>query len=213
MPSVILVASYPPREYKDKSDSHEIAAAVKALAGAIFQRKWDLVFGAHPAISPLVLMIAREYGVKHRVIIYQSTYFEHHVSPAVRTLTDEGYGLLEPVLHHPSELPPGPEEPVNPTQCPKSLASMRNRMMAHPGVSGLVLIGGDTGLRLELELFAARPERLPIIPIGAPGGIARELWPARWMPGMDDALSEEVRSSPNYLTLMTRLVKYLAERT
>jgi len=86
--AILLAASYPPREYKSKADSHEIAAAVKALVGAVFQQGWTLVFGGHPAVSPLILMIAREYGQKNRVVIYQSRYFFHHISPATRALTD-----------------------------------------------------------------------------------------------------------------------------
>jgi hypothetical protein len=211
--AVALAASYPPREYRFKSDSHEIAAAVKALAGAIFQAGWVLLFGGHPTISPLVLMIAREYGQKNRVKIYQSTYFENHMGPATLSLVREGFGEIVPVPHTPDEVPPRRSETINPTKCPRSLTAMREKMMRHPGISALVLVGGDTGLRQELDLFAnIHEKRLPIIPIGAPGGIARELVPEMQAPRMDEPLRHALAESTNYFTLCANIVRYLSVR-
>jgi len=208
--AIVLAASYPPRTYKERADSHEIAAAVKALAGAIFQQNWLLVFGGHPAVSPLVLMIARQYGRKDQVVIYQSAYFQHHITPATKALAAERYGEIVFIPNHPSEMPPDPDEPVNPTKCPKSLTAMRIGMMDHPGIAGLVLIGGDTGLEQELALFANQKQFLPIIPIGAPGGIAREFAGKTRAPGMASALLDALPVSRNYLTLSTQIMRYLA---
>ncbi|MGA2769943.1 MAG: hypothetical protein ABSG26_03910 [Bryobacteraceae bacterium] len=208
--AIILAASYPPREYKSKADSHEIAAAVKALAGATFQRDWTLVFGGHPAVSPLILMVAREYGTKDRVVIYQSDYFEDHISPATRALTEEQFGEIRFVPHAPDEPAPAPSDPVDATKCPKSLTAMRERMVHHPGVSALVLIGGDTGLRQELDLFAKAHPNLPIIPLGAPGGIAHELASEARGFRMPEDLLIALPDSRNYLTLFTRVMQYLA---
>jgi hypothetical protein len=210
--ALLLSASYPPREYMERSDTHEIAAAVKALAGAVFQKGWTLVFGGHPTISPLVLMIAREYDCKDRVVIYQSAYFKHHISPAVQSLAFEHYGHVELVRNDPGEPPPGPDEELNPARCPRSLALMRESMMKHPEIAALVLIGGDTGVRQELDLFAQKHEDLPMIPIGAPGGIARELVHERRVPGMKDSTAEALATSRNYMTLCTELVRYIASR-
>src|SRR5713101_8211427 len=93
--AVLLAASYPPRDYKLKADSQEIAAAVKALMGAVFQQGWRLLFGGHPTISPLILMIAREYGRKQAVVIYQSAFFRNHVATATTELADQQFGKLE----------------------------------------------------------------------------------------------------------------------
>jgi hypothetical protein len=209
--AVLLAASYPPREYKSRADSHEIAAAVKALAGAIFQAGWTLVFGGHPTISPLILMIAREYDRKDRVVIYQSAYFENHIGPATRSLTSEHYGHIEFVENHPSEPPPAVGEKLDPTRCPLSLTLMRESMMQHPGIAALVLIGGDTGLRQELDLFARTHENLPVIPIAAPGGIARELLPELRAPGLQPATLEALGSS-HYMTLCSELMRDLSSR-
>jgi|ERR1039457_1037324 hypothetical protein len=208
--AVVLAASYPPREYAFKADSHEIAAAVKALVGAVFQQRWHIVFGGHPAISPLILMIAREYGYKDRVTIYQSRYFLHHISPAASSLTNEHFGELEFVPNDPGELPPGPNNSVDPAKCPKSLTAMRTKMISHPGVRGLVLVGGDTGLREELELFRKLRPSLPVVPLGAPGGIARELLGEASLPGISPELWHGLHESRNYLLLATRIVRYIA---
>lgn len=208
--AILLAASYPPREYRSKADSHEIAAAVKALAGAIFQQGWTLVFGGHPAVSPLVLMIARAYGQKNRVVIYQSAYFVHHTSPATTALTEEGYGKIELIPNDPTEMPPSPLGQVDSTNCPKSLSTMRGQMVSHPGIAGLVLIGGDTGIRQELDIFSEKNGDLPIIPIGAPGGMARELVSETRAFGLAPEVFEALPASRNYLTLCTRIVRYLA---
>ena len=210
--AILLAASYPPRSYHEKADSHEIAAAVKALAGAVFQRGWTLVFGGHPTISPLILMIAREYDRRNRVVIYQSRYFTNHIGPATRALLSEHYGEIVEVPNHPSEPPPAAGERLDPTRCPLSLALMRESMIKHPGIAGMVLIGGDTGVRQELELFKLRHRELPVIPVGAPGGIARELLQERRVPRMEPAISGALESSPHYLTLCTGIMRYLAPR-
>jgi hypothetical protein len=210
--SIILAASYPPRDYKSKADSHEIALAVKALAGAVFQQGWTLVFGGHPAVSPLILMIAREYGQKDRVVIYQSMYFFNHINPSTKALTGEKFGEITFVPNDPSETPPGPSDPVNPTLCPRSLTSMRRQMIEHPGVTGLVLIGGDTGLRQELDLFAQIHRTLPILAIGGPGGIAKELVRETRAIGLPPRLADALENSRNYLTLSTGIMRYLASR-
>jgi hypothetical protein len=208
-PAVVLAASYPPRDYKSRADSHEIAAAVRALTGAIFQQGWTLVFGGHPAVSPLILMIAREFGQRDRVAIYQSAYFQHHIGPATRALTSENFGKIVFTPNFESEIPPALQAPVDPTKCPKSLEIMRRQMIQHPGVVGLVLIGGDTGLRQELELFAEAHPQFPIVPIGAPGGIARELVGKMHAPGLQPDLQKELAESHNYFTLSSKLVRYL----
>jgi hypothetical protein len=208
--AVLLAASYPPREYKLKADSQEIAAAVKALMGAVFQQGWRLVFGGHPAISPLVLMIAREYGRKQAVVIYQSAFFRNHIPAATAELAHEQFGGLEFVDSDAREPLPIPDEPPDPTKCPLSLLAMRRAMIGHPSIAGLVLIGGDTGLQQEFELFREMRSDLPVIPIAAPGGIASELRDFAYTPGMDDRLRSALAQSRNYSFLFSRIMHYLS---
>ena len=62
---VFLSAGFPspernPEFYKT-ADPFEITQAVLSLVRAIFASKGRLIFGGHPTISPLVLMVAEEY--------------------------------------------------------------------------------------------------------------------------------------------------------
>jgi hypothetical protein len=178
--------------------------------GAVFQQGWGLVFGGHPTISPLILMIAREYGRRQAVVIYQSAFFRNHIATATTELAGQQFGKLEFVENHPLEPPPRPGEPLDPTRCPLSLLAMRKAMISHPNIAGLVLIGGDTGLRQEFELFREMRPDLPAIPIAAPGGIASEFWGSAYTPGMDEQLRSAVAQSRNYLFLFSRVLRYLS---
>lgn len=211
-PSVLLAASYPAREFGSKADSQEIAAAVKGLIGAVFQRGWAIVFGGHPTISPLILMIAREFGRKEAVTIYQSKYFIHHIGAATLSLVDEGFGEIALINNDSREPTPGPRDPVDPSNCPLSLAAMRKAMVKHPGISGLVLIGGDSGLQEEFELFRGAHPNRPAIPFGSPGGAARELLASSAGLEIDNDLRSTLSDSRNYLALSSRIVGYISAR-
>lgn len=202
---VVLGASYPPRTYTSRADSHEIAAAVKAFIGAAFQQNWKIIFGGHPTISPLVLMIAREYGTKDSVLIYQSKFFANHLGPATLSLARERYCEIILTENDPREIPPQADETPDPTKCPKSLLVMRKAMLSHSNIDALVLIGGDTGLIEEFELFRTMLPSRPIFPIGFPGGAAREIVPVR----VDHDLQAALAGSRNYLSLCSRIMQRL----
>ena len=209
--AVVLAASYPPREYKSKADSHEIAAAVKAFIGAVFHKGWRILFGGHPTISPLVLMIAREYGRRGSVTIFQSAYFKNHPGAATQSLAAEHFGRIVLIPNDPAEPIPKRDELADPTKCPKSLSAMRGAMLSEPNIVGLVLIGGDTGLGEELALFRTIMPKRPVIPIAAPGGIASELLDRAHTPEMDERLRTALNGSRNYTFLCARIVNYLNE--
>ncbi len=196
---VFLSASYPPRAYGATSDSHEIARAIKMLLAIVFEEGGLLTFGGHPSISPLVLMMAREYGRKERVRIYQSALYKDVISPVTRELRHEGYGEI--VF---TEAAAG-EEPFHGSN-KKSLALMRERMVKETNPIGAVFVGGDTGVGEELDLFRRAYPRRPAVPVGAPGGIARELLGRveKELPG--GSFFEELYASRNYLSLMRKVV-------
>jgi hypothetical protein len=206
---LLLAASYPAREYEVRSDSQEIAAAVKAVIAAAFYRGWHIVFGGHPTISPLILMIAREYGREESVTIYQSAYFRNHLATSTVHLAEQRFGHIELVESDPREPIPGRDEEVNPVKCPLSLLSMRRAMISHPGIGGLVLIGGDSGILHEFELFRKMRPDLPAMPVGVPGGASRELVDSAHTPGMDPELRSALSTSRNYLFLFSRVMGYL----
>ena len=79
-----LSASIPdPRRepaYYETADVMAIREAVMALTTATL-KKGHLVFGGHPAISPIVLMVAKVFDAVDRVHIFQSDYFRDQVPP------------------------------------------------------------------------------------------------------------------------------------
>lgn len=78
METVFLSASVPdPRRdprYYDTADVVAIREAVRALASVVLPRA-RLVFGGHPAVTPMVRQVAEALGRVDRVRIYQSRYF------------------------------------------------------------------------------------------------------------------------------------------
>lgn len=201
---VFLAASYPSREYASTADSHEIARAVKALLGAVFHEHGKIVFGGHPSISPVVLMMAREFGEKDGVWIYQSELFRPLVVQASLDLKEEGYGIIKFIKAEPGESP-------EPGKCTASLKKMRESMIAETDPIAAVLIGGDSGLGEELVLFRRRYPHRPVFPIGGPGGKARELLLSGrgFLPKEFPRFWDQLGSSRNYIALMNQAVELI----
>src|SRR5438045_3972849 len=95
--SVFLSASYPSieraPEYFQTADPDEISHCIVAVARAVISADGRLVFGGHPSVSPLVLMIANEYArcrqgfqkdAPPRILVYQSAVFDSHIPPATK---------------------------------------------------------------------------------------------------------------------------------
>ena len=75
---VFLSASFPTGSRGERYrpyDPAEVADAVTAVVRALFIAGGSLVFGGHPTITPLVLHVAAEHGVRDRVIVYQTSWF------------------------------------------------------------------------------------------------------------------------------------------
>src|SRR5260370_17633659 len=82
--AIFLSASVPFREpFVSECDPVAIREAVLALV-AVTVRERPLVFGGHPAISPLVEHAARSLGALKNVHIYQSRFFEDRIPEVAR---------------------------------------------------------------------------------------------------------------------------------
>src|SRR5262245_43336621 len=92
---VFLSASVPTRDpYLQYSDPIAIREAILALV-AVTIRERLLVFGGHPAISPLVEHAARSLNAVDNVYIFQSRWFVNVIPPEAKafknfTWTPEG---------------------------------------------------------------------------------------------------------------------------
>ncbi len=160
---IFLSASVPERE-TDKyiPDPLGIAEAIRALVAEAVRERL-LVFGGHPAISPLVEFAARTLNAIDNVHIYQSEHFRSRIPPVALTF---------PNLKWTTELG---------GDMKRSLTHMREEMIgAHPYAAG-VFIGGMDGLYEEWDLFAALHPDVPALPVASTEGAARLLWQS-WNP-------------------------------
>ena len=95
--TVFLSASFPSGERGEAFkpyDASGIADAVSALVRAVLGSNGQILFGGHPTITPLVLMIARELQVKESITIYQSAWFREQQLPEIEEIPNEELGKI-----------------------------------------------------------------------------------------------------------------------
>jgi SLOG cluster3 family len=167
---VFLSASFPSGERGEAFRPYDVgatAAAVTALAHAVLLAEGRLVFGAHPTISPLVLLVAGELDRHEVVEIHQSEYFEGQVPEETLALVDRGFGTLRWWPRDESG------------DLGRSLEVMRRGMLGEDELAAGVFIGGMQGVVDEYRMLAELQRTSPRLPLPAPGGAAAELepWP------------------------------------
>ena len=163
--TIFLSASFPSGERGERFKPYDpsgIADAVSALARAVLIGNGQLLFGGHPTITPLVLMIARELQVMNSVVVYQSAWFKEQAPPEVDEIANEEYGRIEWT------------DKKNSIEA--SLESMRREMLCSPKkLVAAVFVGGMEGIRDEYELVKELSSKIPCIPVTGPGGAAAQL--------------------------------------
>lgn len=173
-PAVFLSASAPsPERHPDyflTADFSAIRESVVALVDVVL-RQGPLVFGGHPAISPLVLLVAQRLRASDRVRIFQSEYFRQHIPPE---------SLAFPRITW---------TPAVRGERDESLRAMRETMLNSEPFRAGVFIGGMEGVEAEYELFRELHPSLPVFPIASTGAAARRLLAER----PDDVADEEQR--------------------
>ena len=120
-----------------------------------------LLFGGHPMITPLVLMIAMEHHARDSVDVFQSRWFDDKITPETRRLADSGIGTIH--------LTPRCDDLAD------SLLTMRMRMVRFDRPVGAVFVGGMDGIVEEHELVGKMLPGIPRIPLKGPGGAAARL--------------------------------------
>lgn len=189
--------------YVDSARPERIRAAVVSLALAAVTRKFRLVFGAHPAISPMILTAARDAGAPpESIIIFQSEFYLGRLPSATLELASWDAGLL--VITKAA-----PERPTA-TRSPASLTLMRELMVGVPGLTGAVFVGGMEGVEEEAALFNLAHHDLPRYAVASSGSAAAELLksePARFK---GTSLDEKMlTSSPSYSVVAGKIFEDL----
>ena len=160
--AVFLSASVPdPRRSKhfaDTADPVAIASAVSALVNVTLGRR-ILVWGGHPAITPMIWIVAEKFGVDYGswVRLYQSQHFadrfpEDNERFSNVTFTRDIDGDRE-----------------------KSLLFMREQMLSDHKLYSGVFIGGMEGILDEFKLFRKLHPSAGLLPIVSAGGAAATL--------------------------------------
>ncbi len=159
--AVFLSAGVPDpsaRHFVGEGDSVAISAAVAAVLEVTLGRR-RLVWGGHPAITPMVWAFAESMEVDYGkwVLLYQSLRFKDE-------FPDET-ALFQNVVF---------TENVGDEVGP-SLELMRERMLGENRFESAVFIGGMQGIIDECHLFAKRAPTARIVPVVSTGGAARLL--------------------------------------
>jgi hypothetical protein len=229
--TVFLSASFPSREreprFFETADPDEITQALVATCRAVFAVRGQLVFGGHPSVTPLVMMVAEEYlpeSIEERVrlrhagltpvIAYQSESFRSAMPESTRKLEDWGLGDLrwvEPRGQEPLFTPGGT---LVHGSAEAALESMRKQMFNETKPVAGIFVGGMEGIRAEAALFREICRRRPLYFLGAPGGAAQELAerePVEFTPA-SRLTQGELSASRSYPALLQRIVLDIAAR-
>lgn len=157
--AIFLSASIPdPRRnprYAKTSDPIAIGAAVAGLLYVTLGRRL-LVWGGHPAITPMVWAAAEDIGVEYGswVQLYQSCFFQEDFPRENAQFQNVTY--VDAV----------------PNDRDASLAAMRRRMVGDHQLLSAVFIGGMEGVEAEFELVRELHPTAPTFAIDTTGGAA-----------------------------------------
>ncbi|VFM95289.1 MAG: hypothetical protein BECKG1743D_GA0114223_100557 [Candidatus Kentron sp. G] len=154
-------------DYYKSADPFLIRYAVRELVVAVI-RDWKIVWGGHPAITPMILAICQDLAIDYSnaVVLYQSRFFEDRFPQE-----NKHFGNIVLV-----DAVPGDRE--------ASLLRMRERMLSRQDLRAGVFIGGMEGIEAEYALFTRFHPQAKALPVAAPGGGALHL--AERLDGYDE---------------------------
>lgn len=160
--AIFLSASVPdPKrapQYAKTADVVAITAAVGALVYVTLGRR-RLVWGGHPAITPMIWVVAESIGVDYGqwVKLYQSRFFKDEFPEDNERFRNVVY----------TEIVDGDRE--------KSLQHMRERMFKEQSFAAATYIGGMGGIVDEFDLFSMLQPKAKAIPVISTGGATCDL--------------------------------------
>lgn len=188
MPCVFLSASIPlpdhDAKYLETADVIAIRDSIRALVSVVVPTG-QIVFGGHPAITPLVRLLVRGMtsDVNQHIILYQSAFFRHEFPP--ETAEFEKVRIIEAVD----------------TDEAASLRKMREAMIGGHNFDAGIFLGGMDGVEREYKMFKLIHPGKPAYPIASTGAAARILF--------DEYARDRVEllSDLRYLSLFRRLLE------
>jgi hypothetical protein len=162
MRAIFLSASIPTpgrAPFDQDIEPQMIQAAVSALATVVLGRR-VLVWGGHPAITPMLWAASQELGVEYSnsVRLFQSKFWKDEDFPE----ENKQFGNVTYV-----DAVAGDRE--------KSLQAMRLSMLQSESFEAAVFIGGMEGIFDEHKLFSSLYPEAKCVPVAVTGGAARTL--------------------------------------
>lgn len=161
MGAIFLSASVPEpgREGFETASPYLIREAVSALVEVALGRRL-LVWGGHPAITPMIWAAATDLGVNYGTVVrlYQSRFFQDRFP--------EDNARFNNVVFTPS---------VENDRA-ASLRTMREAMLRSASFEAAVFIGGMDGIRDEFEMVRRIAPNAKVIAVPSPGGVAQEVF-------------------------------------
>ncbi|MBY3537582.1 hypothetical protein HFN68_32580 [Rhizobium laguerreae] len=160
--AIFLSAGVPdPRrgpEFAATADTVAINAAVSALAYVALGRR-RLIWGGHPAITPMILVMSEGMGVDYAewVTLYQSEFFQDEFPEDNERFRNV---VLTEKLEHGRDA---------------SLQLMRERMFKENDFAAAVFIGGMGGIVAEYEMFSKLQPSAKVLPVTSTGGAALDV--------------------------------------
>ena len=182
--AIFLSASVPdPKRsahYAESADTVAIASAVNALVHVVLGRR-RLVWGGHPAITPMVYSVAEGLGVDYSqwVTLYQSAHFEDRYP--------EDNEKFQNVVYTQGQ-----------DNRESSLSFMRQRMFGDNVFSAGVFVGGMQGIVDEFHLFRHMHPNALLVPVASTGGAVLDVMAE--LPGASPDLTDDL----DYVALFHR---------
>jgi len=179
-------------QYFATADVIAIRDAVRALIIVTLESDYQLVFGGHPAITPMIRMQLTQSAASgaNRVVLYQSRYFASSFPPDNSAFTQ--VCLIDEV----------------PNDRTASLSRMREEMLRGSFRAGL-FIGGMEGVEDEYALFTRLHPGVPAYPIASTGAAAARIYS---QDGRLQQVHPELQNELSYLSLMRVLLRQSRHR-
>lgn len=190
-PAIFLSASLPYGERAERysPDSIAVRDAIRALVAECAGR-CSLVFGGHPAITPLVWDVATTSDTTEKVIIYQSKFFEDKIIPKAKGFKNFEWTPIANENDHSAQEEynifcskcvrefPDSQFCNSATKLAMSLYLMRTTMIGNKEFDyrAAIFIGGMNGVEEEWVRFGELREGVPRYPIASTEGAAHLIW-------------------------------------
>lgn len=158
---IFLSASIPTpgREFYGTEDIVAIREAVMAFTFVCVENKIPFYFGGHPAITPIIWDVAKEYSPSYRELIkiYQSKWFEAQTPAEVDYFPNIVWTDRKETLKD-------------------SVILMREQMFSENDTDMAVFIGGMDGIIDESKRLQEHYENIKMIPVATTGGTSARLY-------------------------------------